>query len=226
MDFATILIVGVFSLALGFFSGRLMNQLRDENPTGEDDDAVRGDHLIVELEPQNGKAKVHFNHHIHTQRDTLNAQALSELMVLVRELKAWVGVVDEEPIHESGQTVEAQEQPAQEINSLDVEIDEPAPEKTRLSLTGVLSRALSADIKTPDSGLKSVAAQVDAILQEKLNGTPLAARGIRLMEFRDKGMVVLVGLEKYSEVDSVPDPEIRSLIKEAVAAWEDKMLGK
>jgi hypothetical protein len=225
MDFTTLLIVAVFALALGFFSGRLMGQVRDKPAANEPDDVIRGDHLIVELDPQSGKAKVHFNKHIHTHRDTLNPHALSELMVLLRELKAWVGVPDVKPKVEVEPAAypPAETHPREEYEILEEE--EPAAEKTRLTITGVLSRALSAEIKSVDLTPKSVAAQVDAILQKKLTGTPLGARGIRLMEFPDKGMVVLVGLEKYNEVDSVPDPEIRALIKQAVAEWEDKMLG-
>ncbi len=72
----------------------------------------------------------------------------------------------------------------------------------------------------------SIAAQVDEILQEMLEGTPLEARGIRLMELPGQGMVVLVGLEKFVTVDEVPYDDVRAVLKAAVARWETKMLGE
>lgn len=66
----------------------------------------------------------------------------------------------------------------------------------------------------------SIAAQVDEILQEMLEGTPLEKRGIRLMELPGQGMVVLVGVEKFTTVDEVPYDDVRKAIKIAVARWE------
>jgi hypothetical protein len=57
-------------------------------------------------------------------------------------------------------------------------------------------------------------------LQEKLAGQTTEKRAIRLLELPGKGMVVAVGLEQYDGVGAVPDPEIRSLIREAVSDWE------
>jgi len=72
---------------------------------------------------------------------------------------------------------------------------------------------------------KSIAAQIDEILQEKLEGTELAKRGIRLMELPGKDLVVMVGLQQYAGVNEVPDMEIRQVIKAAVAEWEQRMTG-
>lgn len=66
----------------------------------------------------------------------------------------------------------------------------------------------------------SIAAQIDEILQSKLEDTLLEDRSIRLMELPGQGMVVMVGLEKYEDVDAIPDEEVRHLIREAVAEWE------
>lgn len=70
----------------------------------------------------------------------------------------------------------------------------------------------------------SIAEQVDQILQEGLKFTPYARTGVRLFETPGKGMVVMVGMERYESVDEVPDPKIRAIIKAAVAEWERRML--
>lgn len=72
---------------------------------------------------------------------------------------------------------------------------------------------------------KSIAVQVDEILQRKLLEKGWQQRGIRLLELPNKGMVVLIGLDQYATVDDVPDDEIRSLIHASVSEWEAKMYG-
>jgi len=76
--------------------------------------------------------------------------------------------------------------------------------------------------KTTLLSATSIAAQVDEILQEILEGTPLEKRGIRLMELPGQGMVVLVGMEKFATVDEVPYDDVRKAIKIAVARWEGR----
>lgn len=72
---------------------------------------------------------------------------------------------------------------------------------------------------------RSIAMQVDEILQRKLQERGWGGRGIRLMELPHKGMVVLIGLDQYATVEEVPDPEIQTLIRASVREWETKMTG-
>jgi len=71
--------------------------------------------------------------------------------------------------------------------------------------------------------IKSIAAQVDEVLQEKLASSPLKDRSIRLMELPGGGMVVMVNNEQFDGVNEVSDPEIRNLIQESVAEWERRL---
>lgn len=68
----------------------------------------------------------------------------------------------------------------------------------------------------------SIAAQVDEILQAKMKGTRFEQQGIRLMELPGKGMVVMVGLQQFDSIDSVTDPQVKILLKAAVAEWEKR----
>ncbi len=81
-----------------------------------------------------------------------------------------------------------------------------------------LARKEAADKIMPQQ--RSIAEQVDEILQEKLVGSSLEDQGIRLMELPGKGMVILVGLDQYADLDAVPNEEIRAIIRSAVADWE------
>lgn len=97
--------------------------------------------------------------------------------------------------------------------------------RVALNPLGVLARAVQQEVRPPEPPSKSIAAQIDEILQEKLKDSPLASRAIRLMELPNKGMVVMVGLDQYDGVEAVPDDDIRRLIRAAVAEWEQRVIG-
>ena len=70
--------------------------------------------------------------------------------------------------------------------------------------------------------LLSVIQEIDKILQEKLENSPLGNKGIQLMENQHQEIRIWVGLQSYDAVEDVPDPEVRALILEAVEEWESK----
>jgi hypothetical protein len=64
--------------------------------------------------------------------------------------------------------------------------------------------------------------QIDAILQERLAGTPLEERGIFLAQSQEGGVIVYIGLTRYNGIDDVPDPEVKSVIRAAISEWENR----
>jgi hypothetical protein len=62
--------------------------------------------------------------------------------------------------------------------------------------------------------------QINHILDRKLVETLGVNRGVRLVEGAGGTVRVYLGVDGYSSVDEVPDPEIRRFIREAVAEWE------
>lgn len=74
----------------------------------------------------------------------------------------------------------------------------------------------------PAAPANSIVTQIDTILQEHLEGTPLEERGIFLTQSAEGGVIVYVGLTRYHGVDEVPDPEIKAAIRTAIAEWEKK----
>ena len=69
--------------------------------------------------------------------------------------------------------------------------------------------------------LLSIVEQVDAILQELLESSPLKDQNIRLTEMPNKGVTVWVGNEYYEGINAVPDENIKRLIRLAVKNWEE-----
>jgi len=69
---------------------------------------------------------------------------------------------------------------------------------------------------------KSIPEQIDEILQEKMARTPHRGRGCRVY-LGPKGNVIFdLDGKSYEGVDEVPDPEVRTIIRAAVAEWEKK----
>jgi len=74
----------------------------------------------------------------------------------------------------------------------------------------------------PALAANSMIGQIDTILQSRLAGTPLEARGVFLAQSPEGGVNVYVGLTRYMGIDDVPDPEIKAVIRAAIAEWERK----
>jgi len=67
----------------------------------------------------------------------------------------------------------------------------------------------------------SVIDEVNEILQKKLHGSPLAGKGIHLMENHNKEIRFWVGLNSYNDVEEIPDAEVRQIIDASVRKWEE-----
>ncbi|HMZ08022.1 MAG TPA: hypothetical protein PK078_10420 [Anaerolineales bacterium] len=70
--------------------------------------------------------------------------------------------------------------------------------------------------------LLSMVQQIDTVLQKRLAGTPLEKAGIRLQDSPQGGLEVYIGVQKYDAIEDVPDANIKSIIREAIAEWEKK----
>ena len=80
----------------------------------------------------------------------------------------------------------------------------------------------SAKEERPAASGNSIVTQIDAILQAHLAGTPLEERGVFLTQSPEGGVIVYVGLTRYTSVDDVPDAEVKAAIRAAIAEWENK----
>jgi len=74
----------------------------------------------------------------------------------------------------------------------------------------------------PAAPANSIVTQIDTILQARLAGTPLAERGVFLTQSPEGGVIVYVGLRRYTGVDEVPDAEVKAAIRAAISEWENK----
>jgi hypothetical protein len=133
---------------------------------------------------------------------------LIDLMVM---LKPWVGAGDAAVV-----------KPPAVIKAPAAAATKPLSGETPLAKGPARGKpAVPAAVQTPAIAQLSLVAQIDTILQARLAGTQLADRGIRLAEALHGGAIVFVGSTQYDGVDKVPDPEIQSAIRAAIAEWEN-----
>lgn len=74
----------------------------------------------------------------------------------------------------------------------------------------------------PEAAPTSIVGQINLILQGQIANTPLATRGLVLMESASGGVNVYIGVSKYEGLDEVPDEDAKTAIRAAIAEWEKK----
>jgi hypothetical protein len=67
---------------------------------------------------------------------------------------------------------------------------------------------------------KSIAAQVDDIIQEKLPGSVFKNRIISVTDLPGRGLLVRVDDQSYEGIGDVADADIRQFLRECVSEWE------
>lgn len=100
--------------------------------------------------------------------------------------------------------------------------DKPAEVKpVSVQFSDVVGGILNpAPTPTPSPAFKSIAMQIDEILQEMIANTPYEERGITVNDAPDHGVMVTLDGNKYPGVKDVPDEDVRNLIRSAVVEWE------
>ncbi len=73
---------------------------------------------------------------------------------------------------------------------------------------------------TPTPAFKSIAMQINDILQERISGTSFEKRGITVSDGPEHGVLVTMDGQKYPGVKDVPDESVRNIIRSAVLEWE------
>ena len=230
-----LIVLGIVCIILGYVASVLINTLREETePVGTLDEAPpggkRGRYTPVTRlwrEKKAGSLVVEIDGKSFVAPTALAESERAELEQAARDLRAWLGM----GIQPASAPVEMPVAPA-------AAVDAPGSVNLVAAAEAAGVTAFPAPPASPDPSpepviplpapangplplkSRSIVMQIDDILQDMLTGTPLARRGIKLMEDPSRGVVVMVGSQRYEGIDSVPDAEVKAVIQNAVREWE------
>lgn len=212
LQIALMIFIAIFALAIGFFLGLFLISLdapflkklfpKDESEKPAESDDSQEIASGAQIQPE-------------IKKPSPDSQLI---------LKIWKEG-EKAPVYEvDGKYINKEDLPKEILNI--VTIPESAPKETKPEPQKPVEEPIPEavpEIDEDDEGeikMLSVVDEVNDILQRKLHGSPVAGKGIHLMENHNKEIRFWVGLESYNDVSEIPDPEIRKLIDEAVKEWE------
>jgi hypothetical protein len=227
MDWIGVGLVAVICLVIGFLAATLLGGLRNGSPAPPEADAPESDdrvEVLRMLRPLGGGSlQVEMGGKTLNSAAKLNADQHAQVSMAMVDLYAW--------LEEGNQPPPKLEKPLSPPSTVPAEQGESRTKKPVKAPTLNVFKALARTAKKEvtekiEVAPLSLAAEIDDILQEKLEGSPQEERGIRLMDLPNQGMVIMIGLEKFTDVEAVPDEAIRGLLNEAVAEWEARTKGE
>ncbi len=97
----------------------------------------------------------------------------------------------------------------------------PPGEAPKIDIGRGFRSLMTSDLKKLDKVAPvSIVALIDDFLQKRLEVSPLTDRQIRLEEGALGEVIVLIGKQRYPGVEAVPDPQVQTIIRAAIADWE------
>lgn len=220
MDITGVILLTGIGLVVGFLVAALIFSLRRESTPKQ----VPKQQLLsdaenkVDLWREGGEQRlvVEMNGVSYDQESKLRAEQRKTLESLVRELQTWLGGTSAAaPVAGPLQPVKSEPAKEQLVDS------QEEPSRNPLKIFGdVLQPQKKSEVDELDL---SIVAQIDQILQTRLEELHLEDKGVQLVEGPDQGMIIEIGLDKYTEIEAIPDEEIRQLIRASVADWESSL---
>ncbi len=195
------IIIALLFLGVGIVAGVLATMIiswgtKKETSTSDSRAALYRPEAHVWRDRASGRLALELDDQIISSPQALSAEQRQKAEKLAAELTRWLGI-----------------QPVQAAPAAGVPVRPAVPP---VEVAPVVPAAAPA--AHPASG--SIVQQINDVLQEQLDGTPLAERAIRLSDGPRQTVVVWVGGQRYEGIDAVPDPEVKAAIRAAVSEWE------
>ncbi len=108
------------------------------------------------------------------------------------------------------------------IEMLRASVNEPAVTPPSMEIGDILARAITPDKSHIAEAPKSIAGQVDEIVQDRILESEFKDRSIRVLDHPKIGLLVLVDGQKFEGIGDVTDDGVRQFLRECVAIWEKR----
>jgi hypothetical protein len=242
------LLIAFLCTVMGFVAGILVALLwqergRNKQAPGElPAGLVKGQHEpIVRLwrDKKSGKLLTELEGDVYTENKAINKAVRKELKATAMQWAAWVIEGEERaktPAPVQPLPVQAQPPtPAPTPTPVPV-IQPPVQTFVQPPQPAIIAPPIIATPAVPQASVakgdkkvveappapKTMLEEIDEIIQEMTEGTPLESQKVRLVADARSNVVVWVGPNHFEGVDAVVDPEIKELLRKAVAAWEKR----
>ena len=181
--------------------GALIPKLKEEPPTVPPPAPLpREEPSLLRLKEEDGRLRLDLEGKT-IDVDSISTDQRKRLIEVVTRLRPWI----------EGRGAPTQQTPPAPVS---VPLTPPAIQPTPI-------RPVTAPAKKEEAP-QSMVAQIDEILQQRIMNTSLEQRGLKLEETPGGGVTVVVGSNRYAGVGEVPDPEVQTALRAAIAAWEKK----
>ena len=158
---------------------------------------------LLRLKEEAGNLQLHLDG-VQLNAERISPEQRKRLIEVVTRMRPWIDGRISAPAAPVTPAVTPPPQPA------------PLPPGT---ISPIVAAAAQGEVP---SAPRSMVGQIDDILQQNIAGTPLAARGIKLLDAPGGGAIVMVGVQRFAGIGDVSDPEVQAALRAAVARWEKK----
>ena len=239
-----IALIGLIALVVGVVVGFLLAGISNQS-TSEDTKKKKS---LIELarlwrDRTSGKVMVEMNGKIFSAPDKINSDQQAALAKALDELQLWLGADDlvaraliapvSSPLPEPSPHIPPEPPPATpaaakiiSVTAASQVISHPPDSEVKppsMQIGDIFTQVFSPEKpKTSIKPAKSIAAQVDEIIQEKLPGSPYRNRIISVTDLPGRGLLVRVDDLSYEGIGDVADAEIRQFLRECVSEWEHR----
>jgi hypothetical protein len=236
----TIILVGIVCIILGFLASVLLNTLNeDSEPESDQPETPPGGKkgkysTIARLwrDQKSGSLLVEVDGKTLISPTPLSDSRRQEIEQAARDFRTWLGMgltpgqnnaIGNAAVVAgiSSVTLTADQSVQTETGSNSGPTNQQ-PVKTAIVPAAITQAAVGRDSPTLAVVEKSIVMQIEDILQDMLAGTELDHKGIHLIEDPSRGVLVNIGSEQFVGIESVPYPEIKTVIRSAVTAWEKR----
>lgn len=231
----TILIIaGFIIIILGIGAGMLLSSLNEE---GEPEEGVgettppggkKGRYVPVARlwrERDGGALVVEMDGKSFLGPATLTDAQRAQLENNARDLRGWLGMgltgaAGETAARPPVETARAAEPAPAAAPYIPSRVDAPRPSYSPVVPVQPALAPAEVEAAQAMTGGRSIVSQIEDILQDMIDSTPLQHQGLHLIEDPLRGVIVSVGGRQYEGIDAVPEGEARNAIRAAVAEWE------